>query len=181
MNKSVKTELNTYAQLLLKYNLVHNISGAKTLQEVKANIEDSIAPIEWMDDFGKICVDIGSGAGFPAIPLAITLKSVEFHLFEPIAKKSSFLHLVKANLALSNIHVHTSRIEDFKPFLADTITSRAVTNTDSLINLAKPFIKNSTQLLLYKGSRAKQETKNFKNVKIVTRKDRQYVAIKDIL
>ncbi|NLC28358.1 MAG: 16S rRNA (guanine(527)-N(7))-methyltransferase RsmG [Campylobacteraceae bacterium] len=181
MDKSISTKLNIYADLLLSYNRVHNISGVKSLKEVNTNIEDSLAPLSWVGSLGKVCIDVGSGAGFPALPLAISSPDVEFHLFEPIAKKSSFLHLVKVELGLSGVHIHTSRIEDFTPFFADTITSRAVTNVSALVALVRPFIGSSTQLLLYKGSHAHEETKGFKNVDIVTKGDRRYVVIKDIL
>lgn len=172
---------DAYARLVLEYNRVHNISGAKTLQDVMLNIQDSIAPIEWIDDWGKTCIDIGSGAGFPALPLAIALPKTEFHLFEPIAKKSAFLHLVKTELQLSNVHVNTLRIEKHQPFPANTITSRAVTNTRAILDLIKPFSTEATTLLLYKGSRAKEETKGLQNVRIISKKERQYVIIKDFL
>ena len=173
--------LDAYGRLVLEYNRVHNISGAKTLQSVMANVDDSIAPLEWMDDWGETCIDIGSGAGFPALPLAIALPKTEFHLFEPIAKKSAFLHLVKTELKLDNVHVKTLRIEKHTPFDADTITSRAVTDTHTLIDLIKPFATAKTTLLLYKGSRAHEETKSLGNVNIITQKERRYVIIKDFL
>jgi 16S rRNA (guanine527-N7)-methyltransferase len=181
MKAFAREHLDAYVRLIMEYNRVHNISGAKTLQSVMANINDSIAPLEWMEDWGKTCIDIGSGAGFPALPLAISLPKTEFHLFEPIAKKSAFLHLVKTELKLDNVHVNTVRIEKHPHFKADTITSRAVTNTRSLIELVKPFATAKTTLLLYKGSRAKEETDGLENVRIITQKERRYVIIKDFL
>ena len=170
-----------YARLILEYNKVHNITGAKTLQDVMINIDDSVAPLEWIDNWGGNCIDIGSGAGFPALPLAIALPKTQFHLFEPIAKKSAFLHLVKSELKLENVHVNTERIEKHPPFAVNIITSRAVTNTRALMDLIKPFATKETTLLLYKGSRAKEETQGLKNVRIISQKERQYVIIKDFM
>jgi 16S rRNA (guanine527-N7)-methyltransferase len=181
MKDSTKERLNAYAQLVLEYGRIHNISGAKTFQSVMSNINDSIEPLEWMVYWGENCIDVGSGAGFPALPLAISLPQTQFHLFEPISKKSAFLHLVKTELKLDNVAVHRVRIEDYPPFFADTITSRALTNTRSFIELIRPFATSKTTLLLYKGSRAKEETKGLNSVKIISRKERKYVLIKDFL
>lgn len=170
-----------YAQLLLHYNKTHNISGAKSLAKVYENIVDSVYPIQYLESTPSTCIDIGSGAGFPGIPLALALPDASFTLFEPIAKKSSFLHLCKSTLGLGNVSIATKRVEQGPFFKCDLICSRAVTDTTMLIKLCQEFIAPHTTLLFYKGSKAKEEAKELSNYKIYERDQRRYLFLKDTL
>ena len=90
-----------FSEIILKYNKIHNITGAKTKQKIFENIEDSLYPITFLETKKiKKAIDVGSGAGFPGLVLAMAMQNTSFTLFEPIAKKSSFLHLVKTTLGL---------------------------------------------------------------------------------
>lgn len=170
-----------FINLVLKYNRVHNITGAKTKESVIENIEDSLFPITFLPLKNiKNAIDIGTGAGFPGLILAMALPNTHFTLFEPIAKKSSFLHLVKTTLKLKNVTVSTKRVEQAKAFSVDLISSRAVTNTDMLINLCKDYITKSTMLLFYKGERVDEEINNLTNYKIYNKNKRNYLLIKDV-
>ena len=180
MDLLIEPKFEAYSKLLLKYNQTHNISGAKNLEEVRKNLEDNIYPINFIDSFGEKVLDIGSGAGFPAIPLAISLPNTQFFLFEPIAKKSAFLHLVKMELNLSNVKVETKRVEDGPFFTASTILSRAVGSIELLLNLSKEYIGKETQILLYKGSSVQNELENLKGAKIYSRKNRHYVLMRKL-
>lgn len=170
-----------FINLILKYNKVHNITGAKTKDSVIDNIEDSLFPITFLpfQDI-KNAIDIGTGAGFPGLILAMALPDTHFTLFEPIAKKSSFLHLIKTTLKLKNVTVSTKRVEQEKAFKVDLISSRAVTNTDMLITLCKEYITDSSMLLFYKGERVDEEVTNLTNYKIHKKDKRNYLLIKDI-
>ena len=180
LSKDFWQQIDTFATLLLNYNKTHNISGAKSKEVVLKNVEDSIYPLEFLElDGVKNAIDIGSGAGFPAIPLAIALPDIHFTLFEPIAKKSSFLHLVKVNLGLENITIATSRVEKAAPFEAELICSRAVTNTKMLLSLCKNYITPQTTLLFYKGVFVVEEIKGLENCKIYQREKRYYLVMKD--
>jgi 16S rRNA (guanine527-N7)-methyltransferase len=170
-----------FCELILKYNRVHNITGAKDKKAVIENIEDSVYPIQFLP-IEKIntAIDIGTGAGFPGLILAMAMPKTNFTLFEPIAKKSAFLHLIKTSLNLKNVTISTKRVEDGDAFAADLITSRAVTNTDMLINLCRSYITPATMLLFYKGERVDEEIDNIKNFKIYKKNKRNYLLIKDI-
>ncbi|NOX16492.1 MAG: 16S rRNA (guanine(527)-N(7))-methyltransferase RsmG, partial [Epsilonproteobacteria bacterium] len=85
----------TFTKLILNYNKIHNITGAKNKKQIEENIDDSIYPIRFFKKDIKKAIDVGSGAGFPGLILAMYLPDVHFTLFEPIKKKSSFLHLAK--------------------------------------------------------------------------------------
>ncbi len=174
-------KFKTYTDLLLKYNKVHRLSGAKNEQEVEKNIEDSIYPIGFIDFQNiKKVVDIGTGAGFPGLILAIALPEVHFTLVEPLQKRTSFLHLVKSTYGLQNVDIITGRIEDVEAFEADLITSRAVTKTGFLIELSKNFIGKDTQFLFYKGENVYDEIDDDLDYEIIKREKRNYLWIKRI-
>jgi len=179
--KGFDKNCEVFINLILKYNKVHNITGAKNRDIVIENIEDSLFPITFLPLKNiKNAIDIGTGAGFPGLILAMALPDIQFTLFEPIAKKSSFLHLIKTTLKLDNVTVSTKRVEQEKAFKVDLISSRAVTNTDMLIELCKEYITSSSMLLFYKGERVDKEVANLKNYKIYNKEKRNYLFIKDI-
>ena len=170
-----------FTDIILKYNKVHNITGAKTKDKVFENIKDSVYPISFLDTKKiKTAIDIGTGAGFPGLILAMAMPNTNFILFEPIAKKSSFLHLVKSTFNLQNVDIITKRVEDVEAFEVDLITSRAVTKVDTLLNLCQNFISSNTTLLLYKGSSVEEELEKYKNYEIYNRGNRNYLTIKDL-
>lgn len=145
-------QFQEYANLLLKWNQIHNLSGAKTLQEVYAHIEDCIYPLNFIDPF-KHAIDIGSGAGFPAIPLAIMCPQSHFSLVEPRIKRVSFLRMLCIELQLRNVSIYPSLIQDAKiPQKADLVTSKALAPTPILLELSKPLLCTNSACLFYKGS-----------------------------
>ncbi len=181
MDENFNKKCKEFTQLILKYNKTHNITGAKTEKKVLENIEDSIYPLTFLDPKKfKTVIDVGSGAGFPAIILSFAMPNTHFYLFEPIAKKSSFLHLVKSNLNLKNVTIRTCRVEEEKAFSVDLITSRAVTDTKTLIDLCKSFISTQTTLLFYKGQNLTKEIEGLKNYEIYQNSLRNYLVLKEI-
>ncbi len=174
-------KFKTFTDLLLKYNKVHRLSGAKNEQDVEKNIEDSLYPINFIDFKNiKKVVDIGTGAGFPGMILAIALPEVHFTLVEPLMKRTAFLHLVKSTYGLQNIDIIMSRLEDMEPFEADLITSRAVMKTDMLIDLSKAFIGENTEFLFYKGENVYDEINDEMDYEIIKRDKRNYLWIKGL-
>ena len=170
---------DTYTTLLLKYNKIHRLSGAKNSAEVLANIEDSLYPQNFID-FSKMkeVVDIGTGAGFPGMILAINFPDIHFTLVEPLQKRTAFLHLVKSTYDLKNVTIKTDRIEDIEAFDADLITSRAVAKTDFLLSLVQEFISPTTQCLFYKGEGVFDEVGEGMEYEIIPRGKRNYLYIK---
>lgn len=174
-------QVELFVSLLLKYNQTHNITGAKTKDAAMKNVEDSIYPLRFLDTTNiNNAIDIGTGAGFPGLLLALAMPSTNFVLFEPIAKKSAFLHFAKTSLGLNNVQVSTNRVEKVEPFKVDLISSRAVTNTKMLITLCQGFIGTKTTLLFYKGELVQEETLGLKNCEIHQREKRNYLIMKDV-
>jgi 16S rRNA (guanine527-N7)-methyltransferase len=124
--------------------------------------------------------DIGTGAGYPGLILAMALRDVKSYLIEPRIKRVSFLNFVKASLKLDNLTILCNRVEEVKDLQVDLITSRAVTNTSLLLDITKNIKKDNSSYLFYKGSMLEDEIEIAKinNYKVVNRKDRNYLYIK---
>lgn len=93
-------------------------------------------------DAGNEIIDLGTGGGFPGIPLAIFFPEVKFHLVDSIAKKLKVVEAVAENIGLSNVTTQHSRIEDIKSRKFDFVVSRAVAPLKDLWKWSKPLIRS---------------------------------------
>lgn len=154
----VQRDLESFAALLLKWNAVQNLVSRETEKSVwNRHILDSLQllPLIGQRQGAALSVlDVGSGGGMPAIPLAIAFKGsdAQFTLVEPIGKKVSFLRTAIRELKLPAT-VHGGRIEDIdsRETLPDLITSRALADLPSLFGLIHPFFGPETVAILHKG------------------------------
>jgi 16S rRNA (guanine527-N7)-methyltransferase len=170
-------KIEQYKALLAKWNKVHNLTGAKTPDQIDDFILDAVTPITFLPPVAK-AMDIGTGAGFPGMVLAIALPNTRFTLVEPLAKRSSFLQFVKADLGLENVEVKGVRVEQLESVPYDLITSRAVTDTGMLMTLSEPFCVPGTLLLFYKGERVYDEVDESLDYRIIEAQNRHYLLIK---
>lgn len=169
--------IDRYKALLLKWNKVHNLTGIKSNEQLDAFIYDAIYPITFLPQVNTL-MDIGTGAGFPGMMLAMGMRDTAVTLVEPIAKRASFLQFVKADLGLDNVTVQNCRVEELTPEPFDIITSRAVSDTGLLLKLSKPFCSSQTQLLFYKGEQVYDEVNEALEYEIIKAKKRHYLLIK---
>lgn len=155
----VRRDLESFAALLLKWNAVQNLVSRETERSVwDRHILDSLQVLPLVghrDEAILNALDVGSGGGLPAIPLAIALKGTgaQFTLVEPIQKKVSFLRTAIRELGLP-AKVHARRIEkiDSRETLpVDLITSRALADVHVLFELIHPFFGPETVAILHKG------------------------------
>lgn len=169
-------KLEVYANRLLEWNKIHNLSGASTLDSIKENIIDSLYPLRFVDSFVS-CLDIGSGGGFPAIVLSIALPQVRFILTEPRVKRFAFLQHMIAQLELGNTRVLPTRIQEI-PITEvnniDLITSRAVMSVEEIMHYGRKFLSHNGHYLLFKGSRFKKEMPSMSIEECFSRNDRIY-------
>lgn len=100
----------------------------------------SIAAIIQFND-GTDVIDIGTGGGFPGIPLAIFFPNVNFHLVDSIGKKLKVVEAVKTELGLENISIQHGRAEEIKNRQFDFVVSRAVTSLGQLWKWSRPLIR----------------------------------------
>ena len=172
-------DCNVFIRLLQQWGKVHNLSGRLSREDIEENILDSIYPLSFIDKYESF-TDIGTGAGYPGLILAIAQRDVKSYLIEPRIKRVSFLNFVKASLKLDNLTVLCNRVEEVKSLQVDLITSRAVTNTSLLLDITTNIKKDNSSYLFYKGSMLEEELEVAKvnDYKIVNRKDRNYLYIK---
>jgi len=156
-----------YIALLQQWGKIHNLTASLKNDEIINNIVDSVYPLRFIDSFESLA-DVGTGAGYPGMLLAIARPDARVVLVEPRAKRVAFLNFVKSALKLENVFIEQKRIEDLKDDAFDIITSRAVTNTTLLLELTSHLKNDKTEYLFYKGSLCEEEIKdaNVKNAKV---------------
>ncbi len=173
-------DCNVFVKLLQQWGKVHNLSGRLGTEDINENILDSIYPLNFIEKYDSFA-DIGTGAGYPGLLLAIANRDVKSYLIEPRVKRVAFLNFVKASLKLDNLKVICERVENVKDLKVDLITSRAVTNTSLLLDITQNIVNDNPSYLFYKGSMLNEELEVAKvnqNYKIVNRNDRNYLYIK---
>ncbi len=153
---TVEPALERYAAMLLEWNPRVNLTAARTLAEVREHIDDagSLLSVDWSQRTSVI--DIGSGGGLPAIPLALRLDQVRFTLVEANARKAAFLQHAAGALGLKNVQVAVARAEALArdPTLRerfDRAISRAAARPVVLLELALPFVRVGGDLVAEVG------------------------------
>jgi len=168
--------IQKYKEHLFKWNKIHNLTGAKDENTIDEFIYDAIYPLSFLPKT-KNLLDIGTGAGFPGMILAIGLPQTKVTLVEPLAKRASFLQFIKADLGLDNVKVVKKRVEDMSPDIFELVTSRAVTDTDMLLKLSENFRDENSMLLFYKGQKVYDEVSQDLKHKVIKTKNRHYLLI----
>ncbi len=179
LDKEFYSRCETFISLLQKWGKVHNLTGKLTQIDIEENIIDSITPLEFINEYNSFA-DIGTGAGYPGLILAMARADKKAYLIEPRQKRVAFLNFVKNTLALKNIEIISKRVEEVSNIKVDLVTSRAVTNTKLLLDLTTNISKEDTSFLFYKGSLLDTEVEDakLKDCIIKKRKDRNYLYLK---
>lgn len=145
-----------YYKLLIEYNEKFNITAITDCEEVvKKHFVDSVLGVDKI--CGKTHIDVGSGGGFPAIPIKIMKEDMELTLLEATGKKCEFLKAVVNELELKNVRVVNDRAEtlaknpDFREKF-DVCTARAVARLNTLSEYCLPFVKVGGIFVSYKGN-----------------------------
>ena len=156
--------LKRYRSILNEWQEKMNLVSKNSLSDAwNRHFLDSAQLSEYIDEKAKLIYDFGSGAGFPALVLAIIFKeknpNTEFVLVESIRKKSLFLNEIIEKFNL-NAKVINDRIENIKLPCADYITARALSSLDNLFEYVKPFCNENTNCLFLKGKTYQEEIEN---------------------
>lgn len=156
--------LDTYQSLLTEWNQRMNLTAINEPEEVREkHFLDCLCLVPLLKD-AKSLVDVGSGAGFPAIPLAIALPKLAVTMVEPIGKRTNFLQEVVKQLGLKNTKIFNERAEEFNPGeLYDVATARAVAALPILLELCAPLVKINGSIIAMKGNQANEELKTAKH------------------
>ena len=116
---------DAYLKLLLHYQKRTNLIGCESVSQIVEDLFIDSLQILRTGDLGATCVDVGSGAGFPAIPLQIMASPAAFHLVEPRTKRYAFLQCVCRELGFSTVIVHNAKIENCDLASVDFAISKA--------------------------------------------------------
>jgi 16S rRNA (guanine527-N7)-methyltransferase len=158
----------TYLSELKKWNRTYNLTGLKTEEDIIIkHFLDSALYLKVISP-GRITIaDIGSGAGFPGIPIKIIRPEIEMNLIEPSLKKSAFLDHIIRTLKLEAIRVIEKRVEEIKipqdSMPVDVAVSRALFSVKDFMKKASRIVKEGGRLVLSKGPRVTEELKKIKN------------------
>lgn len=164
-------QLFSYKDMLIEHNKNINLTAITDEKDIiLKHFVDSLVGSKHIKNFflKEPCViDIGTGAGFPGIPLAIALPDVNFTLLDSLAKRTDFLELVCNKLGLSNVKIVTARTEDAAHELDyrekyDFCVSRGVAPLYKLLELGIGFVKPFGSFLAYKGAKAFEEIEEAK-------------------
>ena len=157
-----------YMKLLLEWNTKMNLTAITEEKDViLKHFIDSISINKYLQGKNRI-MDIGTGAGFPGIPLKILNQEKEFILVDSLNKRIQFLEEVKKELVLNNLELIHSRVEDLAKNSnyresADVAVSRAVANLRVLVEYMLPFVKKEGIVICMKGPNIEEEIEEAKN------------------
>ena len=166
------TKFKQYCDLLKEVNQLYNLTSIMDEEGIYIkHFLDSITLLEWVDVKNKRILDIGTGAGFPGIPLKIVESNTDVVLLDSNHKKIEFLKNLIHQLELKGISTQYSRVEDYLPNQSfDLVTSRAVAKLSILFELSYPKLKVGGTMVAYKGEKYKEELEGsealFKNLGI---------------
>ena len=160
MDKEVLDRLKTYQELLVKWQSKINLVSSTTLDSAwERHFEDSMQIAQFIPNEAKSLFDLGSGAGFPGLVLAVMKPDLSVHLIESDQKKCSFLKTVSRETN-SCVTVHNSRIEDVScETEPDVITARALASLSGLFDYCTGWIVQNPDLTLIflKGAKVDKE------------------------
>jgi len=156
----VKQKLDIYQELLHKWQKRINLVSNNTLSDSwERHFEDSLQVIEYIPENTQNLIDIGSGAGFPGLVIAIARPEINVGLIESDGKKCSFLKTVSRETN-TDITVHNQRIENVRlEFVPDIITARALASLDKLFEYCFQWIERNAAIkfVFLKGQNYCQE------------------------
>ena len=150
LNQVQQTKLANYLELLSKWNNSFNLTAIHPSRWVNELLLDALAALPLIKS--SPVLDVGSGAGVPAIPLAIVLPDIQFTLLDSNGKKTRFINQVVIDLQLSNVDVVQSRVENYvAPAGFAIITSRAFTALDPFVSMTAHLLRQNGEWLAWKG------------------------------
>ena len=155
-------QFDLYADLLKEWNEKMNLTAITEKEEViEKHFYDCIIPAKALSFHNKKLLDIGSGAGFPGMVLAILFPDLEVTLVDATRKKFAFLEEVKNRLGLNNVIFHVGRVEEMRKHREsyDVVTSRGFAALRILLEVAAPLVKVGGVILAMKSQKGAEELK----------------------
>jgi len=148
----------TYLEELKKWNRAYNLTGLKTDRDIIIkHFLDSLLFAHVLPPEALTLADIGSGAGFPGIPIKIMFPNLSVFLIEPTQKKAVFLQHICSKLQLKNVEIIDKRIEEVKGLTVDVAVTRALFSVREFIEKTKHILNKNGILILSKGPGLEKE------------------------
>ncbi len=152
----MQQKLIHYIQLITRWNKSFNLTAIRNVEDmVSKHLLDSLVVQPYIE--GSLILDVGSGAGLPGIPFAITSPEKRFVLIDSNGKKTRFLMQAKIDLKLDNVEVVHQRVEDYQPIVDrhriyfDVITARAYAGTDDILSSTSHLQNENSRILVMQG------------------------------
>lgn len=169
LSDNQKQQFNKFYELLVEWNKVMNLTGITEYEEVnEKHFVDSLSIVKAVDlNKVKSVIDIGTGAGFPGIPLKIVFPHLKVVLLDSLNKRINFLNTVISELDLKDIETIHGRAEDYAKKADyrekfDICVSRAVANLATLSEYCVPYIKKDGLFVPYKSGEIDEELEQSK-------------------
>ena len=157
-------KFETYFEELVSYNEKVNLTNIVEKYDVfTKHFLDSLLPIVEIPENASV-VDVGTGAGFPGLPLKIVRDDIELTLVDSLNKRITFLNLICDKLKIKSNNIH-ARAEDFAKNnreIFDIATARAVAKLNTLLEYLMPLVKIGGHIIAYKGSNYQEELNDAK-------------------
>ena len=181
LDEAVREKLCAFGAAMVKQNEVMNLTAITAPDQVaKLHLLDSLTVLCCADLKGKQIVDVGCGAGFPGMPLAIACPEAKITLLDSLAKRMNWLDTVLPELGVTNARTLTARAEEAvatRREKFDFATSRAVARLNILLELTAPYVRVGGKVLAMKGAAAREELAEAKNA--IKRLGLQLEEVKD--
>lgn len=152
--------IDHFARMLVEEGELRGLIGPRELPRLwSRHIVNSAAVLGFIPE-GVQVLDVGSGAGFPGLVVAIARPDLDVHLVEPMVRRCEWLADVAGEIGLENVTIHNARAEELHNVgEADIVTSRAVANLKQLTRWTMPLVLPGGKMLALKGRRAAEEVK----------------------
>ncbi len=158
-----------YLEELKRWNKAYNLTGLKTDREIIIkHFFDSLLFLKALPEHVRSLADIGSGAGFPGIPLKIMYPDPVVYLVEPSKKKAAFLRHVCKQLRLPDVEIIDRRIEEVTDLKVDAAVTRALFSIDDFLKKTQGIVKKKGVLILSKGPKLAEELQGVPSDRIST-------------
>jgi 16S rRNA (guanine527-N7)-methyltransferase len=167
-------QLVRYADLLIRWNRVHNLTAVEPGQTLTVHLLDSLSIVPTLSARvgGKApwrVLDVGAGGGLPGIPLAIALPGAHLTLLDKVEKKVAFLRQAQVELRLPNIDVVHARIEQLRVPPFDVIVARAFATLLEFVRLSRAVMANDGCWFAMKGTMPRAEIEELERAQLNVR------------
>ncbi len=161
LSDEICNQLCDFGRAMVKQNEVMNLTGiTEDAPVAKLHLLDSLTVLACADLEGKSIIDVGCGAGFPGVPVAIACPGARVTLLDSLAKRMNWLEMAVPQLGVKNAEFVTARAEEAvatRRESYDYATSRAVARLNILLELTAPYVKVGGAVLAMKGAAAREE------------------------